>query len=194
MKQMLETYKPNPGRRAPLPTAVITQAQNLYTRVKEYMHILDSQKWVIDHAYFGDDICDYLEWDTEEGIQKLQILHQTTDALQEWGESFGRQFGVYDHTAYPPQTTKAYLQNLVNALVDQLVPGSELAKGKALPTTAEAWADLALSAGLDMLAKIDTTGRFKDASGVRLLITPVGSTRYNLLKERIVQVYRQRKK
>jgi hypothetical protein len=186
MKQMLETHKPNPGRRAPPPAAVMTQAQNLYNGVQEFMHMLQAQKWVTDNIYFGDSICDYLERSTEEGIQKLQLFHQMLDALEEWGGSFGRQFGIYTHADYPPHITKEYLKTVVEALVDVCIPNSALVQGKPMPTTAEEWASLAIASGLDIIA-------VKDAKGIRTFLKNMGYNTHIMFKNLIITAYEKRK-
>ncbi len=195
MRNMIADHAPLPSTRATFKptTSVEEQAQALAKQASMLRSLLSSIEGMLQDAYFGEYMNDYIDRSTEEGVEKIKCIQAAIDQLEEIDELFKARFHVGGYSpdiVSPPRLTKSYINALVNALVDQMVPGSELAKGKTLPTTAESWADLALSNGLDILQKTDTN-KFEDVKGIWLLIKPIGSHRYNMLKERIIEVYRQ---
>jgi hypothetical protein len=199
MQAMIDQYAPVPTTRVTLKISesVKKQAKELANQAYALQRILESRESDIEDIYFGTDMHEHIDRSTEEGVEKLNLIEAAIDQLEAIEGLFSARFHVVGYSsdlATIPNLTQSYINALVNALVDQLVPGSELVKGKTLPTTAETWADLALSSGLEMLQKIDTTNRFGDATGIWHLIKPIGSPRYNMLKERITEVYRQRAK
>jgi DNA repair exonuclease SbcCD ATPase subunit len=131
-----------------------TQTQQLATQIREVRVRLQSKKQAVTEIYFGSDPSDYVGHSIEAGVQKIRLIEEAIDNLDELLERF------WEHRIYPsimvdsiPIISKRSLQGTLNNLVGLYQPGGGAVRAGLgsypMPNTPATWADLALEKGLD---------------------------------------------
>jgi len=116
-------------------------ATQLATRTAEVIAKLESQQKATKEEYFSDTSA-YTYRSIEEGVQKWKLLEGAIHTLQESLDYFCEEFNTCPQpVAALPVFTIGQLKVVFNALIDLLVPGSEILKTmlgtRPIPTTPE---------------------------------------------------------
>ena len=135
---------------------LLAQAQELSAGMAGLINMLKSQYSAIEDLYFDLDASDYIKQNVTEGWQQLKSLETTIRVTEKALIDLCVECWLpVPNLTQVPIISKVALKKAINALLDILVPGSEVVKAalgtRPMPQAPEEWADLAIEVGLDFI-------------------------------------------